>query len=269
MRTLIPLVLLAALAYAGWFYLQPYTSGPLRERLLLTDTESLRELSVTNDKQTFRIFRGEDSAWVVKQGATELYDQTALVNELTGLLGRLRTDSVARRFPPEAGPELLLRSEGGGEEALGFRFPAGGPPVVRVAATGDVFALPREVSGPLRGLLSFGAYRGTTTLRISPEEVDSILVYHHDSLLWRVPAATVARCSKAFIAPASAPDYRPAYADYFDEVMDRERYFATLSLHTARDTHRIEVFRDSQWVRPYVLVSEDFPRRYFALDSLR
>jgi hypothetical protein len=94
-------------------------------------------------------------------------------------------------------------------------------------------------------------------------------VLYHDSLRWRVPQVEVSRLSKTFITPAFSPDEPPPYADYFDEVMDREKYFATLTLYAVADSHYIEVFRDSQWVRPYVLVGEDFPRRYFALDSLR
>ena len=269
MRTLIPIVLLAALAYTGWFYLQSWTDTPLRERLLLTDTGTLREISVTEAKRSYRMFRSGEGGWVVKRDAIELYDQSDAVKNLVSLLRDLRTDSVMYRFPEAPGPDLTLTGRGDRLEVLSFRFPAGSPPLVRVGATGDVFALPPEVRSPLRRMLRFETYRGKTTLAAEPGDVDSIKVSYHDSLLWRVPQAEVLRLSKTFIAPASAPDAPPPYADYFDEVMDRERYFATLTLFAVADSLRIEVFRDSQWVRPYVIVGEDFPRRYFALDSLR
>lgn len=269
MRTLIPIVILAALAYAGWFYLQSFTDTPLRENLLLTDTEALRELTVTNGKRGYRIFQAEEDGWVVKQDAIELYDQSDAVDELVRFLGDLRTDSVVHRFPPEPGPDVSLLGEGSQREVLSFRFPAGSPPVVRIGVTGDVFALPYSVRTPLQQMFRFEAYRGKNSLAIEPAEVDSITASYRDSLLWRVPAAEVLRLSKTFIAPAAAPDGSPVYADYFDEVMDREKYFVTLSLHALGGTHHIEVFRDSQWVKPYVLAGADYPRRYFALDSLR
>lgn len=283
MRTLIPIVLLAALAYAGWFYLQPFTDMPLHENLLLTDTQTLREMTVANNERTFRIFRGEETGWVVKQNAIELYDQSEAVGELVEFLSQLQTDSVMHRFPPDPGPDVSLSGTEEQHEVLSFRFPAGSPPVVRVGLTGDVFALPFSVIDPLRRMLRFETYRGRESLKIDPRTVDSIAVRYHDSLLWRVPKAEIPRLSKAFIAPApspqngvapalvlaAGPNSTPPYADYFDEVMDREKYFATLTLYALADSHRIEVFRDSQWVRPYVLVGNDFPRRYFALDSLR
>ncbi len=270
MRTLIPLIILAALAYAGWHYLQSVTDTPLRERLLLTDTETLRELTITaNGRRSFRIFRSEEDRWVVKRDALELHSEAFAVIDLIQLLGDLRTDSVVRNFPPEAGAEVALVGPEGQREVLAFRFPAGGPPVVQVEATGDVFALPSSASGPLQRMLRFETYRGKTAVAVLPAEVDSITVSYHDSLLWRVPQTEVPRLSKTFVAPAAAPNGQPAYADYFDEVMDREKYFATLHLHALGGTHRIEVFRDSQWVKPYVLSGDDFPRRYFALDSLR
>jgi hypothetical protein len=269
MRTLIPIVILAALAYVGWFYLQSFTDRPLQENLLLTDTNTLRELIVTNDKRTFRMFRGEERGWVVKQDAIELYDQSEAVDKLVEFLNQLQTDSVVYGFPPEPGLDLALSAPDGRREVLKFRFPAGSPPVVRVGATGDVFALSASVRVPLLRMLRFDTYRGHKSLKIEPGEVDSIAVLYHDSLRWRVPQVEVSRLSKTFITPAFSPDEPPPYADYFDEVMDREKYFATLTLYAVADSHYIEVFRDSQWVRPYVLVGEDFPRRYFALDSLR
>jgi hypothetical protein len=260
------------LAYAGWFYLQSFTDTPLRENLLLTDTQTLREMTVTNDKQSFRMFRGEEAGWVVKQNAIELYDQSKTVDQLVEFLSALQTDSVMHRFSPEPGPDVSLLGPDERHEVLSFRFPAGSPPVVRVGLTGDVFALPFSVAEPLRRMLRFETYRGKTSLAILPAEVDSITVHHHDSLLWRVPVADVLRLSKMIIFPieaeGSVPN-APAYADYFDEVMDREKYFGTFTLHALGGKHHVEIFRDSQWVKPYVLAGDDYPRRYFAIDSLR
>ena len=269
MRTLIPILFFAVMAYAGWYYLRPLTATPLQEKLLLTDTRTFREMTITTPENTFRIFPTEEGNWAVKQGTVERYDQTYLVEELIRLLDGLRTDSVMHRFPSGAGPDVSLVGEAEEHERLNFRFPAGSPPVVRVEATGDVFALPNSVRSSLQRMLRFETYRGKNTLAILPSEVDSITVKHQDSLLWRVPLADVPRLSKALIAPAAAPNGPPAYADYFDEVMDRDKYFVTLTVHAPGGMHYIEVFRDSQWVKPYVLVGDDYPRRYFALDSLR
>ena len=261
MRTLLPLLLIALLGYAGWFYWREYTAErPLREALLLTPAEDVREIEVTRGKYGFRLLpTGEGNGWMVKRGTTELYDQSDRIRRLIRQLTALRTDSVMRRFP-ESNLVSVRLNDG---ERIDLHFPTEGTTRARVTATGDVFALnPEGVSG-LQNLLRFDTYRGDRLLRLAAETVDSIWAMHHDSLLWRATAAAATRLSPTFIAPATAP-----YADYFDEIIDREKYHATVTLFAAGQGHRVEVFRDSLWPKPYVLVGEDFPRRYFAIDSL-
>lgn len=262
MRTLIPLLLIAVLGYVGWFYWQEYTDRPLSEPLLLTAEESLQELNITSSTEEFRMFRAEEFGWVVSRGGREVYDQSDRVKELIGLLTSLQTDSVMRHKLETTGISVDLIGTDT-RERVDFHFQMGGPLLARIAATGDVFALPARYGLPLKRLLDFGAYRSKKLLKIDPEKIDSVRLDYHDSLLWRPGPEEVGLLSQTFIAPAAAP-----YADYFDEITDREKYYATLKLYTDGEPHRVDIYRDSLWPRPYVLVGEDFPRTYLALDSL-
>jgi hypothetical protein len=263
MRTLIPFIFLAVMGYVGWYYWQVYTDRPLNETLLLATEESLTEIRVAAEAEEFRMFRTEEFGWVVKRGGLEIYDQSPRVEELVGLLVSLQTDSVMRQPPAAAGVSVDLMSGGDSRESINFQFQPGGLLLARIAATGDVFALPARFGRPLESLLSFGTYRSKRLLKAAPESIDSIRLDYHDSLLWRPAPAEVALLSQACIAPAAAP-----YADYFDEIADREKYYATLKLYIDGKPNRIEIYRDSLWPRPYVLVGEDYPRTYLAVDSL-
>lgn len=266
MRTLIPLLLLAVFSYAGWYYWQDYTDRPLRENILLTDPADITRARVTDaagDNFQFLRIEGTEN-WAVKRGITELYDQTPKVLKLLEALAVLRTDSVMRRFPTEG--VITIQLEGGAlPETLELYLPGPGEaPLARAGAAGDVYALqPASVQG-LAALLQFEAYRERRLLNLLAARVDSITATNGDSLLWQLGPPEVTPLAKALIAPAAAP-----YADYFDEIMHRDKYFATLNFYAQGEPHRIQVFQDSLWPKPFVLVGEDFPRRFLALDNLR
>jgi hypothetical protein len=268
MRTLIPLILLAVLGYVGWFYWQEYTDRPLSERLLLTDFDEVGRVSIMYGKEGFDLLPAENGRWVVKKGIKEIYDQNDQVQQLFTRLAALRTDSVMRRFPVDRFVRLSLTSKGAGPQVQGelvdLYFPTEGPSLARVVTTNDVFALRQTGLREVQRLLYFDTYLGGKTLQLTASQVDSLSAWYYDSLLWRAAPDELPLLSQRFLAPAAAPN-----ADYFDEVMDREKYFATLSLYANGLPHRVEVYQDSAWVKPYVLVGQDFPRRYFALDSLR
>jgi len=262
MRTLIPLLLLAVAGYVGWYYWQVYTDQPLSQPLLLNGEDALREVTVTSETEDFRIFRTAEFGWVISGGGLEIYDQTDRAEKLIGLLTGLHTDSVMHRTPGEGGVDVKLIGTGD-PETLTFYFRPQGPLLARIAATGDVFALPKRHGNSLQNLLRFAGYRSRRLLRGNAESIDSVRLVFHDSLLWRSSSAQVSEFVKTFIAPAAAP-----YADHFDEITDREKYFATVKFYTGGVSRRVDVYRDSLWPLPYVLVGEDFPRTYLAMDSL-
>lgn len=266
MRTLIPLLLIAILSYAGWYYWQEYTDRPLKANILITDPADVtRAAVITPGGESFEFLQIEGTEnWAVKRGIMELYDQTPKVLKMLEGLAVLRTDSVMRRFPTEG--VTTIRLEGGAwPETIELYLPGPGEaPLARVGEAGDVFALDPNSTTGLAPLLQFESYRERRLLNILANRVDSIRATNGDSLLWQLGQPETALLAKTFITPAAAP-----YADYFDEIMHRDRYFVTLTLYAQGEPHRIEVYRDSLWPRPFVLVGEDFPRRYLALDSLR
>ena len=265
MRTLIPLILLAIAGYAGWYYWQQYTDKPLKANLIATALPDLNRVLITDGVvEDFALVRMEGSDdWAVKREATELYDQSEKIRELLDGLAAIRTDSIMRRFPEEGFVSLVLESEGQ-SESVDIFFSETGRHLARRGNTGDVFALNAETLRGIQPLLRFERYRERRLLRILPERIDSITAVSNDSLHWKSQQPEVALLAKTFIAPAAAP-----YAEYFDEIMDRDKHFATLNLYAGGEPHQIEVYLDSLWPKPYVLVGADFPRRFLAVDSLR
>ncbi|MFK8162964.1 MAG: hypothetical protein AB8H12_10930 [Lewinella sp.] len=265
MRTLIPLLLLAVMGYVGWYYWEQYTDKPLKANLIAMAVTDLNRVIISDGvTEDFALVRIEEThEWAVKREVRELYDQTENVHKLLARLAGLRTDSIMRKFPDEGFTTLVLESDDG-EETIDLFFSEIGKHLARRGGTGDIFALNAETLRGVQPLLRFESYRERRLLSILPERIDSIRVISNDSLHWRSSRPEVDLLAKAFIAPASAP-----YADYFDEIMDRDKHFATLNLYAQGAPHRIEVYLDSLWPKPYVLVGEDFPRRFLAVDSLR
>ncbi|WP_020570477.1 hypothetical protein [Neolewinella persica] len=265
MRTLIPILLLAVLGYTGWYYWEQYTDKPLRANLVATSIADLKQVFITDGvTEDFALVRMEGTEdWAVKREITELYDQSEKVRKLLNGLAGIRTDSIMRSFPEDGFISLVLESEGR-SELVDLFFSEEGRHLARRGVTGDVFALNATTLGGIQPLLRFENYRERRLLRILPERIDSITAVSNDSIHWKSKLPEAVLLAKTFIAPATAP-----YAEYFDEIMDRDKHFATLSLFANGEPHRIEVYLDSLWPKPYVLVGEDYPRRFLAVDSLR
>lgn len=265
MRTLAPFILLACLGYAAWYYWQAYTDRPLTEHVLLASPAEISSVTVQpwSTPLPFTVTRNEAGGWVVRQGTIQVLDQAEKAEAFVEALGALRTDSVAQRFPAEELSLLTVHSEAHGAETFALARPLVGPALLRVEATGDVFALPDAALKPLLPALDFGYYRERRLLRLAPARVDSIVAWQRDSFLWRLDGPAAAQHAPTFIAPADAP-----YADHFDEIAHQDRYHATIILYAAGQPHTVTAFQDALWEPPFVLLGTDFPRRYLGLDSL-
>jgi len=266
MRTLIPLLLLACLAYAGWYYWQAYTDTPLREKLLLAEARDMRQVTVHERAQegSFQLRKTEEGDWVVNREYTQVRDQSSRVRSLIGKLAALRTDSTVANFDPRGSYRFSVASETYGEEVLSLTVAPDGLGLALVERTGDAFAVPAAAVSDILQHLRFEYYRERRLLRLAAERVDSVVVRYGDSLLWRMDPADLPTAAQAFLAPAAAP-----YADYFDEIAHQDRYHASIRLYDGDSAHVVTAYLDSLWPRPYVLVGQDFPRRYLAADSLR
>ena len=84
-----------------------------------------------------------------------------------------------------------------------------------------------------------------------------------DTTRWRWGALPPDSTLYRIIDPAA-----PSYADFFDETESARAYLGEWEFWSAGEAHRVGVFRDSSWARPYVLVSRAFRRRYLSADSL-
>lgn len=266
MRRLIPIVLLGVFIYVSWFYWQEYTDAPLQEKLLLSTADEVSQVRVSAPGQPlpFLLTRLEDKQWVVSRDNRQILDQSARAEDFVRALTELRTDSVVNSLPDRDFTTITLTADAYGKEELRIYAGAGGPALARISGTGDIFALQPEAVTDVLPALSFDHFRGKRLLHLAATSVDSIVATRNDSLLWTLGPAEASELAKTILAPASAP----TYADHFDEIADRDKYHATLSLFTAGRPHIITVFRDSLWPQPYVLIGEDFPNRFFAVEKI-
>lgn len=265
MRTLLPLLLLAALFYTGWFYWQQYANRPLREPLLPWAISDISRVSVhpPNQQVPFSLHRIEDR-WVVARANRQLFDQTVRAERLVRLLTQLTSDSVSFHRPAAAGWRIrLVTADEQTDEIVLYPATAVGP-LVSISATGDCYHLANSQRDSLLPRLRFDYFRERRLLNLSPAAVDSIVAMHHDSLLWTTDSINLAPLLHHFLAPATAP-----HADYFDEIAHRDRYYADLDFYSHGQPRRIQVFHDSLWPLPYVLIGEDYPRRFLGFREIQ
>ncbi|MEM1359727.1 MAG: hypothetical protein AAGF89_16100, partial [Bacteroidota bacterium] len=241
---------------------------PLKEKLLLATGDQVDRIVIHEQRgeAPFNIRRlTETEGWVISREHQEILDQSAKAETLVQSLVQLTTDSVMNgKFGEENQYSLSVFSEVHGQEKLQFALTSAGMGLVSLTKGEDVFAVPTADLKQIVPLLRFDHYRERRLLALAAERVDSITALHHDSLLWRAKPETVTALAQTFIAPTAAP-----FADYFDEIAHQDRYFATLRLFAEGEVHEILAYRDSLWPQVYVLIGQDFPRRYLAVDSLR
>lgn len=264
MRKLLPLLLLASIFYAVWFYWQRYADRPLQAPLLTITAEEVEVITVPSaaTPNPLTLTRTEQG-WVVSRPPQQLLDQALKAEELLQLLIGLRTDSVAYRPPKEAGTTVTIRSFAGEEDNIVLYPGTDGVPIAATPATGDLYYLNPATVGDLLPRLSFDYYRSPRLLNLRPQQVDSIVISVQDSLHQKAATEITPLLARHFLAPASAP-----YADYFDEIGHQDRYLADYDFFFSGKAHRVQVFRDSLWPQPYVLVGEDYPRRYLGFKTI-
>lgn len=255
-----PLILL----YAAWFYWQGLGDRPLREQLLSLHTDEVTEVTITPPagESVLTLTRAENG-WVVARGPRQILGESVRVEQLIDRLTTLQTDSVSRRKTVTRGYKVQLRTADDRVENLFLAHPARETPLAQIPATGDVYHLPPEAARYIFPALRFDHYREARLLHLLPGQVDSIVASRNDSTLW-VEAEVLSPLYQRLLAPAAAP-----FADYFDEIAHRDRYHADLDFYFSGKAHRVQVFRDSLWPQPYVLVGADFPRRFIAFDRIR
>lgn len=265
MRKLLPLLLLISALYAGWFYWQRFSDRPLQEPLLPVATKNIRRVIIQgpNRSAPFSLTRTENG-WVVVRANQQILDQSLKAAALVERLTALQTDSISYQAPETTGVKVRVENTDGGADELTLHQPPGGMVLATIPATGDVFYLNPGTANGLIPQLSFDYFREPRLLNLTPNQVDSVIASYHDSLLWRADTVSLPMLAQHLLAPAAAP-----FADFFDEIAHQDRYYADLDFYFSGKAHRIQVFQDSIWPQPYVLVGEDFPRRYLGFQQIR
>lgn len=266
MRKLLLFLLPLIGLYAIWFYWQQRADRPLQENLLTVSAEAITKIIVAGQEreQPLTLTRTE-TGWVVAKAPRQVLDQAVRAEALAQRLTALQTDSVSNRTDLPDGFRIALYDANGLTDELLLHQPPEGTPLAQVVATGDVFHLPPATVRYIFPALSFNHYREQRLLHLLPGQVDSIVAARNDSTLWVVDsAAAVSRLSDQLLDAQGA-----AYADYFDEIAHRDRYHADLNFYFSGRAHRVRVYQDSLWPQPFVLVGDDFPRRFLGFERLR
>ena len=266
------MLLLAGVIYAGWYYLSAATNRPIRVPLIADSRVAISKVIVGSRSPEFQLERGDvtdtgEDRWVVSRKQKLLYGQDGRIRRLLEDLTTAVSDSLVTGSPNRTLERRVVELRGPGyREVFTFYFgqdPAGAV-FVQFDGAGATLALPATANRWLREYFTFDAYREPRLLNVSPEAVDSIFVMRRDSILWGITAGDMRQAAQRFIASNTA-----AYADHFDEIAHQDRAFATIELYTQGTPRQIQVFRDSLWPQPYVLVGEDYPRRSLGYASLR
>ena len=274
MRKLIILLLLGVLAYAGYDYFREYASRPLREKLLLTDTDRVTRIDVEGPDETLRFDRGEDGRWTVAQQQRLLYEQSPRVREWLTALRELRTDSIISAPLPGSESYLIVLHHPEGEERLSLNVRAADAGVVAsVGSSPDYYALPPSVGAWPNRYLRFNAYRELRLFQPFPR-IDSLVFDPTDSLAvgWTITSPDSLALVPYPIAPATAPPAPTAeytFADHFNEIEHTDDRIGFLVAYSGATPFPVQVYRDSTWALPYVLVSKQFPRTPLATSRLR
>ncbi len=264
MKKLLPLLLLVSICYAAWFYWQRYTDLPLSAPLLTVAAEDVAVITIPTDNSAAPLtLTRTDQGWVVSRPPQQLLEQSLKAEALLDRLIGLQTDSVAYGRPKGEGVSILIKSVDGHEDNISIYQGADGTPFAATPATGDLYYLNPDSFGDLLPRLSFDYYRSPRLLNLQPHQVDSIVISVQDSLHQKTAAEKTTLLANHILAPASAP-----YADFFDEIAHRDRYLADVDFYFSGRAHRVQVFRDSLWPQPYVLVGEDYPRRYLSFKTI-
>lgn len=268
MRKLILLLSLFAVGYACWFYTSQYSNEPLRVPLLQLDAEEVTSIEISGTNQNFQLIKGENDSWVVSQDQRLLYHREKKVGELLHLLKTTLSDSLMLAPAGGGNIEMILLEVKTAvtSELVSLVFTAepSTPVMAKLGDPATFLAYPSHLHAWRKEYLRFDSYRERRLLDVSPADVDSIIVYKNDSILWGINTGDLRQSAARLIVPEAA-----SYADHFDEISFRDREYATIKLFVGNQPKQITVYRDSLWPRPFVLVGEDYPRRFLGYDALR
>jgi len=269
MRKFILFLLLAVSAYCLWFYLTQLSGGPVRSPLVRSEKEAIRRIDVVDVKgQPFTLRLGEDGKWVVSREQQLLYGQEEKVAGLLALLTATKSDSLVKyldREKAEGSVSLHILGDTDEEDIDIYYFRDDKLPLYGYLPNAQLtLAFPPASRDEFLQHLNFNAYRERRLLDLAAGEVDSIMVMRGDSLLWGITSGDLSRSAQQFIAPAAAP-----YADFFDEIAFRDREYADILLYSGAEIKTVKAYRDTLWPHPFVLVGEDYPRRFLGYESLR
>ncbi|NJC26748.1 hypothetical protein [Neolewinella antarctica] len=270
MRSLLYLLLFVFLAYGAYYYFDRLSDAPLKTELLSKGSEAISYVVVTPENEgPFELKRGEENQWVVSRDHRLIYGQTERINTFVNELRTLQSDSVQLNPRRDRKGQSITLSVGttAQQENFTLEFPNDlHEPVLAHLATDDqsALALPPRTRTWRTNYLNFDAYRDRQLLDLDPRLVDSLIVYRGDSVLWGITTGNLAASATRFIAPAAAP-----YADQFDEIAHRDRLYGQIKLYADGRAKTVTVYRDSLWPLPFVLVGEDYPRRFLGYERLR
>lgn len=268
MRRLILLLLLATGAYTVWFYTIGLNDSGKYLPLIRTELSTVDKIVVAGKAHAFKLQRAENGEWLAVREQKILFKQNAQVDSFFSALELAVADSVLTNvqtkpswtvvdltFPAKSSPEKLR-----------FHFPVdqSRPVYAQLEGGEDYLVLAPTFHRWRTDFLDFDGYREMRLLDLSPNSVDSLYVLKKDSILWGVNSGELAATASRFIVPAAAH-----YADHFDEIRHQDRAYATIKLYAGDGTKTVTVYRDSLWPQPFVLVGEDYPRRFLGYERLR
>ena len=274
MRTLLFLCLLIAATYATYYYVGLGSDEPLRIPLVRADLrQNIKRIQIKPrgpGEFLMRLDQGDNGQWIVSKDQKLIYDQSARVRGFLTDLANTVSDSVVTGSAARLRDRRLVTLDihsGTGREVINLAFAddTSSPVYAWFESSSNLLCLSPSTNAWLKGYLTFDAYRERRLLDLNPAAVDSIVALGTDNtLLYRSHPSELPDLATHFIAPAFSQ-----HADYFDEIAHQDRRFGQVLLYADGQPKTITVYHDSLWAQPYVLVGEDYPRRFLGYDALR
>lgn len=266
----LPYILIGLAFYGGWYYWQQRPKEALAADLLRLEVTDVKQVFVQPANSPAFQFGRVEEGWLISSGHNHRLEVSQRPETLLAALINMRSIDLAPTPEAEdqlAALELRLQDDSPVKFEL-YRAPdsVAYQTVVRFGEQPDYFALDNFDHQHLP--LAFTNYRSYELLKLDQWAT-------LDSLQWQRADTTLTYWSR----PDSSQQLDSLkqlwghltgtiFADYFDEIGDEPDWYGSYRLFGGSDSADLKVYFDTLWPRPFVLYSTQYPKTYFAVDSL-
>lgn len=256
--------------YGGWYYWQQRPKEALAADLLRLQAEEVKQVLVQPVSGPAFQFGRVEEGWLISSGHNHRLEVSQRPETLLAALISMRSIDLAPAPKTEdqlAAVELRLQDDSpvkfelySAPDSVAYQT------IVRFGEQPDYFALDKFDHQRLP--LAFANYRSYELLKLDQwARLDSLQWQQADTTLtyWSRPDSSQQLDSLKQLWGRLTGT---TFADYFDEIGDEPDWYGSYRLFGGSDSADLKVYFDTLWPQPFVLYSSQYPKTYFAVDSL-